>query len=399
MTGNSQVTEPTRHNSSAGLPKIESLRSGATRRPKRGIATNTSSQMLNPQESNFAGGRRRRFPTLTARDCRRNNTEPSRLSKLIAHSQDAWRFIWRTWITASLRSVDPELRETLQRWLPWLWLKGVSTDDAREILKAVAGPDVPDLAPRTVTSLKREWTKEFEDWRLCDLGQRMYEYFWMDGVMLRPQLASERVGLLTVFGLDNSGNVHLVALGIGDPKSEEDWLALFLDLKHRGLSNGPALAVGHGSLGACGALTTVFGSVRVQRCLIRETKHILNLLPPDNRERAKCHALAIRSAECKVDAEAAFDHLVDECNTSGSPVGTDLERIRKELLAFCDFPRRHWKHLSATAVIDSVFATVRLKRSRANLRLDSETAMVMAYQVCLSTGGNREPFGVVGTRR
>ncbi len=41
-----------------------------------------------------------------------------------------------------------------------------------------------------------------------------------------------------------------------------------------------------------------------------------------------------------------------------------LAKDRTELLVFYDFPAEHWVHLRTTNVIESVFATVRLRTEK-----------------------------------
>ena len=49
------------------------------------------------------------------------------------------------------------------------------------------------------------------------------------------------------------------------------------------------------------------------------------------------------------------------------------------LLAFCDFPAEHWKHIRTTNPIESTFATVRLRTTKTKDCL-SLTALTMAFK-------------------
>ena len=53
----------------------------------------------------------------------------------------------------------------LEAVLPWLYLKGVSTNDFDEALEALFGNSVKGLSPATIERLKRVWEAEYAEWR------------------------------------------------------------------------------------------------------------------------------------------------------------------------------------------------------------------------------------------
>ena len=52
--------------------------------------------------------------------------------------------------------------------LPWLYLKGVSTNDFDEALRALFGESVKGLSAGTITRLKQGWEVEYAEWRERD---------------------------------------------------------------------------------------------------------------------------------------------------------------------------------------------------------------------------------------
>ena len=66
----------------------------------------------------------------------------------------------------SSKILPPYLRKTksVEEVIPWLYLKGISTVDVSEALKALVGPDCPGLSASTVTRLKGVWEQEFQEW-------------------------------------------------------------------------------------------------------------------------------------------------------------------------------------------------------------------------------------------
>ncbi len=142
------------------------------------------------------------------------------------------------------------LRRTrsLEDLLPWLYLKGVSTGDFTDALAALLGPEAPGLSAATISRLKEGWQADLERWQARDLATRRYVYFWVDGISFDARL-DERQCILVVIGATEQGRKELVAITDGYRESEQSWRELLLDLKQRGLTIGPELAIGDGGLG------------------------------------------------------------------------------------------------------------------------------------------------------
>ena len=71
--------------------------------------------------------------------------------------------------------LPPCLRRTksVEELIPWLYLKGISTGDFSDALKALLGPAAPGLSATTVVRLKQVWREEYESWSQRSLeGQR-----------------------------------------------------------------------------------------------------------------------------------------------------------------------------------------------------------------------------------
>jgi putative transposase len=92
-------------------------------------------------------------------------------------------------------------------------------------------------------------------------------------------------------------------------ESAQSWRELLLDLKRRGLSIGPELAVADGALGFWQALEEVWPNTRGQRCWVHN--NVLNKLPKSQQPKAKRALQEIWMAETKKDALAAFDAFVE----------------------------------------------------------------------------------------
>lgn len=258
------------------------------------------------------------------------------------------------------------LRRTrsIEELLPWLYLKGLSTGDFSSALTALLGQDAPGVSPATISRLKEVWKEEYERWRKRDLSQKKYVYIWADGVHFGVRLEDASQCILVVIGATTDGKKELLAMTDGYRESEASWKELLLDLKQRGLTIDPKLAIGDGALDFWKALPQVFGTTRAQRCWVHKTANVLNKLPQGLQAKGKEALHQIWMAQSRVDAEQAFDFFLSTYAAKHPKATECLAKDRDTLLTFYDFPAEHWLHIRTTNPIESTFSTVKLRTAK-----------------------------------
>ena len=271
--------------------------------------------------------------------------------------------------------------KSLEMLIPILYLKGVSTGDFEEALAALLGKDAPGLSASTIARLKEVWIDEHERWQKRDLSARRYVYVWADGIHLQARLEDEKQCILLIIGATPEGKKELVGFTDGARESAHDWRELLLDLKRRGLSVAPELAVADGALGFWKALGEVWPSTREQRCFVHKTANVLNKLPKSQQPKAKRALQEIWMAETRNHAEASFDAFIETYELKYEKAAGCLKKDRGALLAYYDFPAEHWKHLRTSNPIESTFATVRHRTIRSKGCLSNKTALAMVFKL------------------
>jgi len=261
----------------------------------------------------------------------------------------------------SSRILPPYMRRSpsIEALIPLLYLKGVSSNDLGEALTAILGEGARGLSPATLTRLKAAWEVEYREWADRDLTGKRYVYLWADGVYFKVRLTPDRPCLLVIMGTLADGTKELVAIHDGERESKLSWAEALRDLKRRGLTSAPKLAVGDGALGFWAALEEVFPWTRAQRCWVHKTANILNAMPRKVQPSAKQLIHEMYLAETKRDALAAFDEFVARYGAKYPKAVACLVKDKEALFAFYDFPAEHWTHLRTTNPIESTFATVR----------------------------------------
>jgi putative transposase len=296
--------------------------------------------------------------------------------------------------------------KSLEVLIPILYLKGVSTGDFEEALIALLGKDAGGLSASSVGRLKAVWSEEHARWSKRDLSAKRYVYFWADGIHVQARLEDAAQCLLVIIGATPEGKKELVGLIDGVHESAQSWKELLLDLKRRGLTIGPELAVADGALGFWQAIEEVWPTTRGQRCWVHKTANVLNKLPRSQQSKAKRALQEIWMAETKKDALVAYDAFVDTWGIKYNKAAECLIKDRDVLLAFYDFPAEHWKHLRTTNVIESSFATVRHRTVRSKGCLSNKTALAMIFKLAEAAerswrrldGHNHLPKIILGVR-
>ncbi len=267
--------------------------------------------------------------------------------------------------------------------IPALYLKGISTGDLSKALEAILGPNASGLSATNIVRLKESWKKDYEEWSKRDLSNKRYVYLWADGIHFNVRLEPDRPCLLVLMGTLENGVKELVAVYDGHRESKESWLSVLRELKFRGLTTAPKLAVGDGALGFWGALEEEFPSTRAQRCWVHKTANVLDKLPKRVQPEAKSLIHEMYLAPTKQDALKSFARFV--CAYQAKyPKATDcLVKDKDALFTFYDFPAEHWRHLRTTNPIESTFATVR-HRTRQTKGCGSRTAtLTMVFKLAL----------------
>jgi transposase-like protein len=282
--------------------------------------------------------------------------------------------------------LPPYLRKTksVEELIPWLYLKGISTGDFTEALKALVGPNCPGLSATTVTRLKSGWEGEFQEWNQRSLEDKQYVYVWADGVHFNIRLEEDRQCILVLMGATADGKKELIAVVDGFRESEQSWKGLLLDVKARGLKLGPKLAIGDGALGFWKALKQIYPKTREQRCWVHKTANVLDKLPKRLQAEAKQKLHEIWMADTREHANQAFDLFVQTYEAKYSKAVECLSKDRDVLLAFYDFPAEHWGHLRTTNPIESTFATVRLRTKRTKGSGSRAACLAMVYKLMQS---------------
>jgi putative transposase len=281
--------------------------------------------------------------------------------------------------------LPPYMRRSprLEEALPVLYLRGLSTGDFSEALKALLGPEAAGFSASTVTRLLKVWQDEYQVWRRRSLEGRDYVYVWADGVYFNVRLEEDRLACLVIVGVLPDGRKEVISIEDGYRESTESWASILRDLKRRGMPT-PILAVGDGGLGFWAALGEVYPETQEQRCWKHKIANVLDKLPKRLQPRAKDMLHEIMKAPDRPSAVEDITRFSEEFAARYPKAVETLTKDQDQLLTFFDFPAEHWIHLRTTNPVESPFATVKARTKVTKGAGSRRAGLAMAFKLLLA---------------
>jgi putative transposase len=263
-----------------------------------------------------------------------------------------------------------------------LFVEGLATRDFEPALRLLVGQDAP-LSPSTVSRLTKQFKGQYDAFDGQDLSDRKWVYIWADGIYLKAGLGTEKACLMVLIGADTEGVKHLMALREGYRESAESWGDLIRDCRRRGM-NEPSCWIADGALGLWAAIDEQSPHSAQQRCTNHKTMNVLDKLPKDERAEYSPRIRAIWQADNEKAARKLAAVVIHDLHEGGydraaACLGNDLDRC----LTFYRFPKAHWSHLRTSNVVESPFASVRLRTNAAKRFKKTRSGVHLMYQVML----------------
>jgi putative transposase len=242
------------------------------------------------------------------------------------------------------------------------FLRGISTRQTGRVVATLSGEVVSAQTVSRIAKQLDQAVREFHQARLCD----EYAYLFLDGVSLRMRRPEgrKRVHMLVAYGVRRDGTRHLLAFMRSKGESQAEWEGLLQDLYRRGLEGkNLLLVVTDGCPGLGAAIQTVYPRARHQRCWVHKMRNLLEHVRKCDYAEVKQGAQAIYLADSRAQAVVAFGRFQARWRNQYGSMVRRLQQDLPELLAFFHLPRRLWRKLRTTNVIERCFVEVR-RRTR-----------------------------------
>jgi transposase-like protein len=260
--------------------------------------------------------------------------------------------------------------------LPQLYLHGLALGDFELALRGLLGDGAP-LSPASLLRLKAQWQEEYETWKRRRLDDLEVVYMWADGLYIKAGLEDTKAALLVMIGALTNGQKVILAVESGQRESKESWGMILRDLRKRGLKPW-CCTIADGHLGLWAALGEQYATLAEQRCWNHRITNVLDAMPKKHQAEARNLLCTMPYAETRAECEALRAEFTTRYRKLAPKAAERLADDWERLVTFYQFPREHWPHLRTTNVVESPFATVRLRTTAAKRfkKVENATALI-----------------------
>ncbi len=245
--------------------------------------------------------------------------------------------------------VDQTLRE--------VFLLGVSTRQAGRALSTLVGDTV---SASTVSEVCKVLDKAVHTWHHRSLPDH-YQYLLLDGVSVRIRLAGKvkRLMVLVAYGVSLKGVREVIDFLVVKAEGEDTWHSFLSDLWRRGFKGSALkLIATDGQAGLARALERLWPRVPHQRCWAHKLRNLENKLKASQRDCLE-HAKLIYQAKHSKEALKLFRSWQRRWQAQAPKAVACVEQDLEALLAFFAMPKKHWRRIRTTNVIERLFVEVR----------------------------------------
>src|SRR4030095_6038685 len=190
-------------------------------------------------------------------------------------------------------------------------------------------------------------------------------------------LEDTKAALLVIIGVLTNGQKVVLAVESGQRESKESWGMILRDLRKRGLKPWRC-TIADGHLGLWGALGEQYPTLAEQRCWNHRIVNVLDAMPKKYQAEARFLLCAMPYAETQGACEALRAEFITRYRKLAPKAVERLADDWERLVTFYQFPREHWVHLRTSNVVESPFATVRLRTMAAKRfkKVENATALI-----------------------
>src|SRR5215217_281988 len=263
--------------------------------------------------------------------------------------------------------------------LPQLYLHGLALGDFELALRGLLGEGAP-LSPASLLRLKLQWQQEYTAWKQRRLDDLEVVYMWADGLYVKAGLEDTKAALSVMIGALSNGQKVVLAVESGQRESKESWGMMLRDLRKRGLKPWRC-TIADGHLGLWAALGEQYPTLAEQRCWNHRILNVLDAMPKKLQAEARSLLCAMPYAETQAACEALRAEFTTHYRKLAPKAVERLADDWERLVTFYQFPREHWPHLRTSNVVESPFATVRLRTTAAKRFKKVENATALIWKI------------------
>jgi putative transposase len=194
----------------------------------------------------------------------------------------------------------------------------------------------------------------------------VYPILYFDALIVKSREAGpvKNKAVYLALGVNLQGEKELLGLWIADTEGAKFWLAVFTELKNRGVQDG-FIACVDGLKGLPEAIEAVFPNTQVQLCIVHKVRHSLQYVTWEERKAVAKDLRAIYGAATLTEAEAALARFSETWDAKYPAISQSWRADWARLTVFFDYPPEIRKVLYTTNAVESLnFSLRKLLKTR-----------------------------------
>lgn len=276
--------------------------------------------------------------------------------------------------------------DALQRMIPRLFVKGMSTRDIEDVLRHEM--KLPKTSRSVISKLLEHLTQEYEAWKNRDLSGCRILYLFVDGIGLAVrQGTDEKERVLAAYGITEAGTKKLLSLGLGSKESFDACASFFHDMQQRGLGT-PLVIISDDAPGLRKAIKECFPDSLYQICQVHKMRNILCKLPHDMQAEMKrlLHRV-FRAKNYEVGLQLGKELAAQFKDRFPSAMAC-LEKALPEVITCLKLPGTHKKRACSSNLIERLFGEGR-RRTKVIPRFPTEKSCMTLFYATLVDASKR----------
>lgn len=261
-----------------------------------------------------------------------------------------------------------------------LYALGLSTRDIAEEIKVLYGCDISE---GLVSDITDKIIPKIEEWKTRLLDE-IYAVVYIDAVHFSVKengIVGKKAVYITL-GINQEGQKDILSMHIGTNESAKTWLALFNDLKNRGVKDILVMCA-DGLTGIKEAITTAFPKTEYQRCIVHMIRNTTRFVATKDYKELCADLKTIYHAPTEEQAKNNLDIVADKWEAKYPKIMDTWYREWDAIVPIFKFSAKVRTVIYTTNAVESVNSRLRRmnkKRSVFPSKIALEKAIYLALE-------------------
>jgi len=237
-----------------------------------------------------------------------------------------------------------------------LYARGLSTRDIQGHLEELYGVEV---SPTLISNVTEAVLEEVRAWQSRPL-EAVYPILYFDALFVKSREAGpvRNRAVYVALGVNLQGEKALLGLWVGESEGAKFWLAVFTELKNRGLQD-CFIACVDGLCGLPEAVEAVFPKTQVQLCIVHKVRNSLKYVTWKERRAVARDLRAVYGAATLPEAEQALTRFAETWDPKYPAISQSWRADWTRLTVFFDYPPEIRRVIYTTNAIESLNYSLR----------------------------------------